>query len=122
MQDTPFYIVDISELINRVSRGDRFPPAIYETWIANKYTKNWGVPCVSTTLLDMDPTSIRTFSGNREQIVMNAQEQGVNPIDFLPAPDQLWHDERGIWLLVKDSYLLMGDGRAIKKLWRNLYS
>lgn len=120
MSDTPYYVVDISEMQQRLSKGSHFSPATYESWIAREYTKNWHIPCVSATLLEMTERDYHTFVDDKRQIVESAELQRVDPLSYLPRPDELWRNEGGIWLFVNGRYLLMGDGRAIKKLWRSM--
>lgn len=116
----PQYVVDIREIVRRVTRtaNKEFSAAVYETFLARIYTKNWGIPCISASLLEGPQDD---FFNNGVEICAAATQDRLEPLDFLPKPEQLYGDDRSIWLFYKDGYMLMGDGHAIKQRWRNLH-
>lgn len=119
--NAPHCIVDIGDMVRALSKnGDKLPNVVFETWITKHYTKGWGVPCISTSMLEMDYGKYREFAQDRERIIEAAKEQNIDPLRYLPSPEEIECSDGGIWLFVKGSYLLMGDGCVIKKLWGDM--
>lgn len=110
-------IVDIGDAIKTLNRGGDLHHGTIETWLARIYSKSHAVPCISTTLL------LGTNPGwleEREILIQRAQKNRIDPLEFLPHPNEVAGANTGLWFLIRGTYLLMGDYRVVEKGGRSL--
>lgn len=110
-------ITDICDIVDRINRQEKFDDVDFEMWMARTYTKAYAVDAVSVSLLQGAPQS---GYGTRMRLLTIAKQLGIDPLDYLPQPPRRWR-EKGVWFLVKNSYLAMGTDRAIDRCWEQMY-